>query len=102
KARAVTNKPSLLMCKTIIAFGAPTKAGTHGAHGSPLGDEEIAATRKNLCWNESPFVIPEEIYQGWDAKEAGKKKEAVWNDKLSAYENAFPELAREFKRRING
>ncbi|AHF74491.1 transketolase [Candidatus Sodalis pierantonius str. SOPE] len=101
-ARAVTDKPSLLMCKTVIAFGAPTKAGTHGAHGAPLGDDEIAATRKALGWNEPPFVIPAEIYQGWDAKEAGKQKEAAWNDKFAAYENAFPELAREFKRRING
>lgn len=102
KARSVSDKPSLLICKTVIAFGAPTKAGTHGAHGAPLGDEEIAATRKALCWNEPPFVIPAEIYRGWDAKEAGKKKEAAWNDKFAAYEKAFPELAREFKRRMNG
>lgn len=101
-ARAVTDRPSLLMCKTVIAFGAPTKAGTHGAHGAPLGDDEIAATRKALGWNEPPFVIPAEIYQGWNAKEAGKKKEAAWNDKFAAYEKAFPELAREFKRRMNG
>ncbi|WP_406703992.1 transketolase [Sodalis sp.] len=101
-ARAVTDKPSLLMCKTVIAFGAPTKAGTHGAHGAPLGDDEIAATRKALGWNEPPFVIPAEIYQGWDAKEAGKQKEAAWNDKFAAYENAFPELAHEFKRRMKG
>lgn len=101
-ARAVTDKPSLLMCKTIIAFGAPTKAGTHVAHGAPLGDDEIAATRKALGWREPPFVIPAEIYQGWDAKEAGKQKEAAWNDKFAAYENAFPELAREFKRRMKG
>lgn len=101
-ARAVTDKPTLLMCKTVIAFGAPTKAGTHCAHGAPLGDDEIAATRKALSWNEPPFVISEEIYQGWDAKKAGKKKEAAWNDKFAAYENAFPELASEFKRRMNG
>lgn len=101
-ARAVTDKPSLLMCKNVIAFGAPTKAGTHGAHGAPLGDDEIAATRKVLGWNEPPFVIPAEIYQGWDAKEAGKQREADWNDKFAAYEKAFPELAREFKRRMNG
>ncbi|MBT9432722.1 transketolase [Candidatus Sodalis endolongispinus] len=101
-ARAVTDKPSLLMCKNVIAFGAPTKAGTHGAHGAPLGDDEIAATRKVLGWNEPPFVIPAEIYQGWDAKEAGKQREAAWNDKFAAYEKAFPELAREFKRRMNG
>ncbi|WMQ73185.1 MAG: Transketolase 1 [Sodalis sp.] len=101
-ARVVTDKPSLLMCKTVIAFGAPTKAGTHGAHGAPLGDDEIAATRKALGWNEPPFVIPAEIYKGWDAKEAGKQKEAAWNDKFAAYKNAFPELAREFKRRMEG
>ncbi|MGP4123763.1 MAG: transketolase [Sodalis sp. (in: enterobacteria)] len=99
---AVIDKPSLLICKTVIAFGAPTKAGTHGAHGAPLGDEEISATRKALGWNEPPFVIPAEIYKGWDAKDAGKKKETAWNDKFSAYEKTFPELAREFKRRING
>lgn len=102
KARTVTDKPSLLMCKTVIAFGAPTKAGTHGAHGAPLGDDEIAATRKALGWKELPFVIPAKIYQRWDAKEAGTKKEAAWNDKFASYEKSFPELAREFKRRING
>lgn len=99
-ARAITNKPSLLMCKTVIAFGAPTKSGTHGAHGAPLGEEEIAATRKELGWNEPPFVIPADIYQAWDAREVGKKKEVVWNSKFSAYEKTFPKLAREFKRRI--
>lgn len=101
-ARAIIDKPSLLMCKTIIAFGAPTKSGTHGAHGTPLGNEEIAATRKALGWNEPPFVVPPEIYQSWDAKEAGKKKEADWNNKFTAYRKAFPELADEFERRING
>lgn len=101
-ARAVTDKPSLLMCKTIIAFGAPTKAGTHSAHGAPLGNEEIIATRKALGWNEPPFIIPQEIYQDWDAKEAGQKKEAAWNNKLAAYEQAYPTLAKEFKRRMHG
>ncbi|MGL9769452.1 MAG: transketolase [Sodalis sp. (in: enterobacteria)] len=102
KARVVTDKPSLMICKTVIAFGAPTKAGTHGAHGAPLGEDEIAATRKALDWNNPPFVIPAEIYQGWDAKEEGKNKEAAWDDKFAAYEKTFPELAREFKHRING
>lgn len=101
-ARAVTDKPSLLMCKTVIAFGAPTKAGTHVAHGAPLGEEEVTATRKKLGWNQPPFVIPAEIYQGWDAKAVGKKKEATWNDKFATYENTFFELAHELKRRING
>ncbi|SNC58621.1 transketolase [Sodalis endosymbiont of Henestaris halophilus] len=100
-ARIITDKPSLLMCKTVIAFGAPTKAGTHFSHGAPLGEEEVAATRKALNWNYQPFVIPAEIYQDWDAKEVGKKKEAAWNNKFSAYKKAFPELAYEFKRRMN-
>ncbi|AFP84780.1 transketolase [secondary endosymbiont of Ctenarytaina eucalypti] len=102
KARAVTDRPSLLICKTVIACGAPTKAGTHGAHGAPLGDKEIAATRKALGWHEPPFVIPSEIYQAWDAKEAGNKKESTWNKKFLTYEKAFPKLGSEFKRRMNG
>ncbi|MCR3755356.1 MAG: transketolase 1 [Sodalis sp. Psp] len=101
-ARAVTDKPSLLMCKTVIAFGAPTKAGTSSAHGAPLGDEEIAATRKALDWDDPPFKIFQEIYQAWDAKEAGFEKEMAWNKKLAAYEQAHPELAKEFKRRMYG
>ncbi|CUX97011.1 transketolase [Candidatus Hoaglandella endobia] len=101
-ARSVIDKPSLLMCQTIIAFGAPTKAGTNVAHGTPLGDEEIAATRKALGWNAPPFVIPQEIYQSWDAKEYGQKKEAAWSEKLAIYAQAYPELAQEFNRRIRG
>ena len=102
EARSVTDKPSLLMCKTVIAFGSPNKAGTHDAHGAPLGDEEVAATRKALGWNHAPFDIPQDIYAQWDAKEAGQAKERAWNEKFAAYEKAFPELAAEFKRRVNG
>jgi transketolase len=102
QARAVTDKPSLLMCKTVIAFGSPNKAGTHGAHGSPLGADEVAATRKALGWAEPPFVIPQEIYDGWDAKAAGAKRESAWNEKFAAYEQAYPELAASFKRRTKG
>ncbi|UVK79405.1 MAG: transketolase 1 [Sodalis sp. Ffu] len=98
----VTDKPSLLMCKTVIAFGAPNKSGTHSAHGAPLGKKEIAATREALGWNEPPFMIPTEIYQGWNAKENGQKKEAIWNEKFATYEKIYPDLATEFKRRING
>ncbi|AEI74921.1 Transketolase 1 [Candidatus Moranella endobia PCVAL] len=100
-ARAVVDKPSLLICKTILAFGAPTKAGKNCAHGSPLGQEEIDATRKAIGWNEPPFVIPAEIYHSWNAKKAGNKKESAWQEKFSAYEKAFPELALEFKRRMH-
>ncbi|MBS9437768.1 transketolase [Photorhabdus noenieputensis] len=102
EARKVAGKPSLLMCKTVIGFGAPTKAGTHDSHGAPLGDAEIAATREALDWNYPAFEIPADIYSEWDAKEAGNAKQAVWNEKFSAYEKAYPELAAEFKRRTSG
>ncbi|KQN64633.1 transketolase [Erwinia sp. E602] len=101
EAKAVTDKPSLLMCKTIIGFGSPNKAGTHDSHGAPLGDDEIALTRKQLGWNHAPFEIPQDIYAQWDAKEAGQAKEAAWDEKFAAYAKAFPELAAEFKRRVN-
>ncbi|WP_445375523.1 transketolase [Photorhabdus tasmaniensis] len=102
EARKVSDKPSLLMCKTVIGFGAPTKAGTHDSHGAPLGDAEIAATREVLGWNHPAFEIPAEIYSAWDAKEMGNAKQATWNEKFAAYEKAHPELAAEFKRRTGG
>lgn len=101
-ARKVTDKPSLLMCKTTIGFGSPNKAGSHEAHGAPLGAAEIEATRKALGWNYAPFEIPQEIYSQWDAKDAGKAKESAWDQKFAAYKAAFPELAAEFKRRVSG
>ncbi|ENY0911994.1 transketolase, partial [Serratia marcescens] len=102
EARKVTDKPSLLMCKTVIGFGSPNKAGTHDVHGAALGAAEVAATREALGWKYAAFEIPQDIYTQWDAKEAGQAKEAAWNDKFAAYARAFPELAAEFKRRMNG
>ncbi|ECC3482810.1 transketolase [Salmonella enterica subsp. enterica] len=102
EARAVTDKPSLLMCKTIIGFGSPNKQGTHDSHGAPLGDAEIALTREQLGWKYAPFEIPSEIYAQWDAKEAGQAKESAWNEKFAAYEKAFPQEAAEFTRRMKG
>ncbi|WP_261238757.1 transketolase, partial [Serratia marcescens] len=102
EARKVTDKPSLLMCKTVIGFGSPNKAGTHDVHGAALGAAEVAATRERLGWKYAAFEIPQDIYAQWDAKEAGQAKEAAWNDKFAAYARAFPELAAEFKRRMNG
>ncbi|WP_025903607.1 transketolase [Tatumella sp. UCD-D_suzukii] len=99
EARSVTDKPSLLICKTTIGFGSPNKAGTHDAHGAPLGDEEIALTRKQLGWNYAPFEIPDDIYAAWDAKNAGSEKEQAWDKKFAAYQQAFPALAQEFVRR---
>ncbi|WP_346825838.1 transketolase [Serratia inhibens] len=102
EARKVTDKPSLLMCKTVIGFGSPNKAGTHDVHGAALGAAEVAATREALGWKYAAFEIPQDIYAQWDAKEAGQAKESAWNDKFAAYAKAFPELAAEFTRRVNG
>ncbi|MGF1836348.1 transketolase [Photobacterium sanguinicancri] len=101
-AKAETGRPTLICTKTVIGFGSPNKAGTHDCHGAPLGAEEIAATKAQLGWNHGPFEIPADITAEWDAKEAGAAKEASWNEKFAAYEAAFPELAAEYKRRVNG
>ena len=95
-------RPTLICTKTIIGFGSPNKSGSHDCHGAPLGAEEIAATRKELGWAHGPFEIPQEVYAEWSAKETGAAKEAAWNEKFAAYEAAYPELAAEFKRRVNG
>ena len=95
-------RPTLICTKTIIGFGSPNKSGSHDCHGAPLGAEEIAATRKELGWEHGPFEIPQEVYAEWSAKETGAAKEAAWDEKFAAYEAAYPELAAEFKRRVNG
>ncbi|MDO6583760.1 transketolase, partial [Photobacterium sp. 2_MG-2023] len=95
-------RPTLICTKTIIGFGSPNKAGSHDCHGAPLGHDEIAAAREFLGWQHGPFEVPADVYAEWDAKEAGAAKEAAWNEKLAAYEAAHPELAAEFKRRVNG
>ncbi len=97
-----SDKPSLICCKTVIGKGAPNKEGGHHVHGEALGDDEIAATRKNLGWDYEPFVIPEEIYAGWDAKDAGQAAESAWDEKFAAYKAAFPAEAAEFERRMAG
>ncbi|MGF1908427.1 transketolase [Vibrio kasasachensis] len=102
EAAKVDPRPTLICTKTIIGFGSPNKSGSHDCHGAPLGAEEIAATRKQLGWEHGPFEIPQEIYAQWSAIETGAAKEAAWNEKLSSYEAEHPELAAEFKRRVNG
>ena len=102
EAQSVTDKPSLIVCKTIIGFGSPNKAGKEESHGAALGVEEVALARKELGWNYPPFEIPKEIYAQWDAKEAGAKHEKSWNKKFAAYQAAYPELAAEFTRRMDG
>ena len=100
-ARAISAKPSLICCKTIIGYGSPNKAGSHSCHGAPLGEEEVALARIELNWEPAPFEIPEEVHQGWDHKKAGQVQEDDWNQKFSAYAEAHPELAAEFKRRMS-
>ncbi|HFD91724.1 MAG TPA: transketolase [Gammaproteobacteria bacterium] len=102
EARAVNDRPSLICCKTVIGFGAPNLCGSHDCHGAPLGEDEIKAARENLGWEYEPFVIPEEIYAGWDARERGAEREAAWNEKFAAYKAAHPELAAELERRLAG
>ncbi|MGL6175671.1 MAG: transketolase, partial [Vibrionaceae bacterium] len=101
-AKTDLTRPTLICTKTIIGFGSPNKAGSHDCHGAPLGADEIAATRKQLDWPHAPFVIPDEIYALWDAKEKGAAKQREWEQKFAAYEVAFPELASEFERRMQG
>ncbi|WP_254891106.1 transketolase, partial [Cronobacter sakazakii] len=102
EAKQVTDKPSLIICRTVIGFGSPNKAGKEESHGAALGEEEVALTRKQLGWNYPPFEIPDEVYKGWDAKEKGRQVEASWNEKFAAYQKAYPELAAEFNRRMGG
>ncbi|MBD3620453.1 MAG: transketolase [Chromatiales bacterium] len=100
EARSVTDKPSMIQCKTIIGWGSPNKQGKEECHGAPLGDDEIKLVRETIGWNHGPFEIPDEIYAGWDAKEKGAAAEAAWNEKFEAYRKEFPELAAEFERRV--
>ena len=102
KARKSTDRPTLICCKTIIGKGAPTKANTGAVHGAALGDKEIAATRLAIGWPHPPFVIPAEVYDGWNAKRKGARRENEWKKAFASYKAQFPELAQEFQRRIAG
>jgi len=102
EAKKVTDKPSLICCKTIIGFGSPNKSGSHDCHGAALGDEEVALTRKELGWDYAPFEIPADIYAGWDAKEKGSVAEKSWDEKFAAYAAEYPAEAAEFTRRMSG
>ncbi|HIF9445397.1 TPA: transketolase [Photobacterium damselae] len=102
EAKADTTRPTLICCKTIIGFGSPNKSGSHDCHGAPLGAEEIKAAREFLGWNYGAFEIPTDVYAEWDAKAAGTAKETAWDEKFAAYAAQYPELAAEFKRRVNG
>ncbi|AWW45559.1 transketolase [Polynucleobacter paneuropaeus] len=97
-----TDKPTLICCKTAIGQGAPNMAGSDKVHGSPLGPDEIAATRVALNWPYAPFEIPQDIYQAWDFKRRGQALEHEWNKDFQSYKAKYPELASEFQRRMQG
>lgn len=101
-AKGVTDKPTMICCKTVIGVGSPNKAGTHDVHGAALGDAEIAATRANIGWNYPPFEIPQDIRDEWDGRAKGKKLEDAWKDKFTEYTRKYPAEAAEFNRRLAG
>ena len=101
-ARAVNDKPVLICCKTVIGFGAPNKQGKESSHGSALGDAEVALARKQLGWSYGPFDIPQEYYQGWDARTRGAAYEGNWKQLFTGYRQSYPDLAAEFERRMVG
>ncbi len=101
-AKANTDQPTLICCKTIIGWGSPNKQGKESCHGAPLGDDEIALVRKTIGWNHPAFSIPDDIYQGWDARKQGAKDEAEWQQKFQNYSQEFPELGAELERRLSG
>lgn len=102
EARADTKRPTMIVCKTVIGFGAPNKQGKESCHGAPLGDDEIALARKELDWNYEPFEVPNDIMNEWSAHEKGREQEASWNELMAKYKEAHPELAKEFARRVAG
>jgi transketolase len=102
QAATETDRPTLICCKTVIGYGAPNKQGTASTHGAPLGEDEVAAAREELGWNYPPFEVPAPIAAAWDARERGAADEETWAQLLGDYANAYPELAKEFGRRING
>ncbi|MDZ7748822.1 MAG: transketolase [Halofilum sp. (in: g-proteobacteria)] len=101
-ARAETGRPSIICCKTVIGWGSPNKHGSAEAHGAALGDDEVALVRERIGWQHPPFVVPDALYAGWDARAAGAEREAEWNTRLAAYREAHPELAAELERRLAG
>lgn len=102
QAKAVTDKPSMIICRTVIGMGAPTMAGTHSVHGAALGQEEIARARAAMKWDSAPFEIPQDVYDGWDARKNGAEAQSSWDASFAAYAKAHPELAADFTRRMRG
>jgi transketolase len=101
-AIAETSRPTIICCKTMIGKGSPNKQGTESCHGAPLGEGEIGLTREALGWPYEPFVIPEDVYAHWDARDTGVRAEAAWTAVLEKYRGEHPALAGEFERRMKG
>jgi len=102
RARAETERPSLVICRTTIGKGSPNRAGSAKAHGEALGADEVKLTRAALGWSHEPFVLPEAAYTAWDARDSGAAAEQRWAALLADYAKAHPELAAEFERRQRG
>ncbi|WP_206484446.1 transketolase [Thalassotalea sp. G2M2-11] len=100
QAKAITDKPTMICCKTIIGFGSPNKSGSHDCHGAPLGQDEISAAREFLNWPHAPFEIPQDVYQGWNSVEKGQALELAWQTEFAEYQKSYPELAQEYRRRV--
>jgi len=102
KAAKTDLRPSIIMCRTIIGFGAPNRQGTSKAHGEPLGDEELNAAKDNLGWEKEPrFFIPDDVLAFYrKAVDCGRELEADWKMRREAYARLFPDLGVEFNRRI--
>ena len=102
QAKETTDKPSMIFCKTTIGFGSPNKSGTADAHGAPLGEDEIIKTREALDWKYAEFELTDEIYNFWDAKEAGNNVNLDWDNLIKSYQEKYPEKSKELLRRIEG
>ncbi|MDF2446631.1 MAG: transketolase [Moraxellaceae bacterium] len=101
-AHADSDRPTLIICRTVIGAGSPNKQGKEECHGAPLGDAEIALTRQALGWSDAPFTIPQDVYEAWDCRAKGDALEQQWNSLFNAYRSAHPDLAKELQRRLNG
>ena len=102
QARNKSGRPSIICCKTVIGYGSPNKAGKESSHGSALGEEEVELTRQRLGWTHAPFEIPADIHDSWNACETGMRAQGRWQEMFAEYEDRYPQLAAEFKRRTSG
>ncbi|HXF46077.1 MAG TPA: transketolase [Burkholderiaceae bacterium] len=102
EARNADTRPTLIIAKTVIGKGAPTRAGTEKAHGEPLGEAEVAATRAAIDWPHPPFHVPAHVYAAWDARARGAAAEDEWRRLFARYAERYPREAAEFERRQSG